>query len=546
MNKKIHALAVVLSLGTSLFAQNPFQTVIGEEVQSYQEQVLVSVATSDGGVLAAVENDDNRYLMKTNADGQPIWSYIYTTDETDLTPNLPGLLATSDGGAYVIVDAKTESQGPSDYEFVFVVTRINADGDILWSKRYRCPEIDSYFFKSSAALLANDDFQLSWYQWAGGGPDHTLRISASGDLLWARRQTQGSLSSASFWYDTHVASDDGVVLTRVAHGNGLHPVSMSRWAPDGTLMWNKTVRMTNANWEYYMGMSLLTASGDLFIHARQMAVVVQPNDFPLLIKIDPTGDLVWYKLYGSGSTETYLDEHCAIQLTNTDIRFGALQRSTFTLDGAHLSSESTIPPTWTAGSFTYSFNLVPVLESEDHVLLPGTFRRIDNVFSTNWTTPFLGRIDLAAPLNCGWTEAVIPQQTDTVVPAEFIDYQDDIPWATLPVSVGDTVVFAVPFTPPTSIPYCAPVGIAETNVTKAASLTALPNIATAGTPITINTSVGGALCLMDHSGSLLQTTNISAAASHTLATGGLSPGMYLLLLQRDDGQPALTARLVIE
>lgn len=547
MTKKFHTLSIVLLTGLSSVAQNAFQTVIGEELQSYQEEVFASVPASDGGVIAGIWNDESLYVMKTDPDGQPLWSFIYTTNAADASPAVQGLLATSDGGAYVIVDARTESPGPSDYEFVFVLTRIDANGDMLWSKRYRCSEDDYYIRRNSMALLQNDDLQLSWYANGGSGaPDFTMRISANGDHQWAKKQIQASSMTAGLWYDIHVGSDNGVVLARVAHGEILHPICVSSWAQDGTLLWNKTVRMTNASWDYYTGKSLLTGSGDIFIHARQFAPTVQPNDYPLLVKINALGELQWYRLYGTGNSQPYWDEHSAVELPNTNVRFGALGRSTFTTDGAHVSSVSITPPGWTAGSYAYSFFQKSILQSEEHVLVQGSFRRLDNTFGTTWTTPFLGRIDLTAPLNCGWTEATSPLLPDTIVPSEFITYQDDTPWAMMPVSMADTVVFALPFSLPTSVPYCAPVGISETDLNDVSVLSAIPNLAIAGTSISVRSSERGALCLLDHSGRLLRTINLSAGSSHAMATNDLSPGMYILLLNRDDGKPSLKARLVIE
>lgn len=545
--KNSHAfllIAILCSCGPAL-AQVPFQTIVGEEAQSYQEQVYKSVATSDGGVMAAIWNGDDRYITKLDDDGQPLWSFSYTMDATDSSPRLPDMLATNDGGAYVVVDLVTHISG-SNYVLLFTLVRVDAEGTILWSKRYTSTEGDDYLFSCSMALLQNNDLQLTWYgSSASGGPDHSYRINANGDLLWARRQSQGSSFGTSY-HDIRVESDNGLVIMHAGHGGGMYPIYLTRWTADGTLLWNKRMRMTNANWEYYIATLLLSASGDCYVHGRQFAPTIQPNNYPYLLKVDPNGSLEWYRLYGSGNSWVYDDEHSAVELPNTDIRFGALGRMTFTANGDYVSATRLLPPVWTSGSYSYSFTLNAVLESNDRTLVPGLLRRVDNVFSTTWTTPFLARMDLTEPLGCGWTEEPQALMTDTIVPSDFIDYQDGTPWIALDVSEADTTVFAIPVAVPTFDPYCAiamDIAPEHTNVT---ALSISPNSTIAGSTVNVVVPAAGQLLMIDPAGRVVRSVPITNARTIALATDNLSAAVYLLRLVRNDGIPALAARLIVE
>lgn len=532
-------LVFLASISTSTIAQVPFSTLIGEEAQSYTESVYHSVPTSDGGVIAAIRIGEDHFIMKLDADGQPLWSNSYTTDLAD-PAYVQGILATSDGGAYAIVDLVTHISG-MDPVLLFVLVRLDANGAANWSKRFTTSADDTYLFSSSMALLQNNDLQLTWYG-LQGAPEHTLRISANGELQWAQRQTQGGSLSASFWHDIHVDDDNGVTQVRVAHGNTWHPISITRWTADGAIMWNKTGRITNGDWDYYHGKSLQSASGDIYIHGRQFAP--PSNDYPFLVKVSPAGTLEWWRLYGNGTSETYLDEHSATELPNTNLRFGALGRSTFTTDGDHVSSVRILPPVWTSGSFSYSFPVSPVLGSLDGVLVRGSLSRVDNVFATTWTTPFLSRIDLNDPLDCGWVEDIDPLMTDTIVPSDFIDYSDDTPWTSFSVSVADTTVFVVPFAPPTIALYCAPVGIQGEHSTQN-GLTLFPSVAQTGLSVIAQTPAAGSLILWNDAGQCVRTEHVSAG-SNTLSTDDLARGIYSVQLIRNDHAPSDFARLVIE
>ncbi|MCK4584814.1 hypothetical protein KAU13_05300, partial [candidate division WOR-3 bacterium] len=76
------------------------------------------------------------YLIKTDADGNPLWTNEYGGEFSDLGHSVQ---QTSDGG--YIIAGKTTSFGLFDSDIY--VLKTNSNGDTLWTKTYGGPDVES-------------------------------------------------------------------------------------------------------------------------------------------------------------------------------------------------------------------------------------------------------------------------------------------------------------------------------------------------------------------------------------------------------------------
>jgi hypothetical protein len=149
--------------------------------------------TSDGGYILAGYTESfgagsmDFWLVKTNADGDSLWSRTFGGNDYDWCNSVQ---QTSDGG--YILGGLTGSFGAGFYDSWLVKT--NADGDSLWSRTFGGSEVDECF---SAQRTADGGYILA---------GHTFSFGAGGQDFWLVRTGFISPSIVSI---TDVGNDQG-------------------------------------------------------------------------------------------------------------------------------------------------------------------------------------------------------------------------------------------------------------------------------------------------------------------------------------------------
>jgi hypothetical protein len=205
--------------------------------------------TPDGGYIFVGEtfsfgegtpDFSNVYLVKTDANGNALWTRYYRGNSTDQGFSVQ---QTHDGG-YVIVGT-TWSWGATNGDIYLIKTEVN--GAAQWSKTYGGPGGEG-----GHAVLETPDHGYS----IGGGTSsfgaglsdmYLIRTDSLGDTLWTR--TYGG-SNTDDCYAMQQTYDNGLALTGITYsfGAGENDIYLIRTDSLGNELW--TTMYGGASWDY--------------------------------------------------------------------------------------------------------------------------------------------------------------------------------------------------------------------------------------------------------------------------------------------------------
>ncbi|NIN72973.1 MAG: hypothetical protein GTO46_13810 [Gemmatimonadetes bacterium] len=196
-------------------------------------------ATRDGGyMIVGFTNSfgaggDDVYLIRTDAEGDALWSRTYGGPDDELAW---AFHETSDDG-YVIA-AQTESFGAGERDLYLL--RIDASGDTAWTRTLGGPGIDRVF----AAEPTSDGGSVFAGITSNGpaGPlDATLvRIDSVGEVIWA--YSYGG-EGRDIGHGVASAPDGGFLLVGYtdSFGAGNNDIYLVRTDETGAALWTRTV-----------------------------------------------------------------------------------------------------------------------------------------------------------------------------------------------------------------------------------------------------------------------------------------------------------------
>ncbi len=190
--------------------------------------------TSDSGYILAGYNyphpliRSNVYLVKTDADGDTVWQRGYgPANNEDYGFSVR---QTSDGG-YVVVGST--SSNPSVNTDVYLV-KTNADGDSLWAKAYNC--CNRWDYGKSVEQTPDGGYIIAGNAWpsvtATDYDVYLVKTNAGGDSLWAR--IYGGAQQDVGW-EVKPASDGGYIVAgwTQSYGNGPRDVYVIKTKANG-------------------------------------------------------------------------------------------------------------------------------------------------------------------------------------------------------------------------------------------------------------------------------------------------------------------------
>jgi hypothetical protein len=198
---------------------------------------------------------------------------------------------TSDGG-YIVVGG-TSSFGAGQYDVYLIKT--NADGDTLWTHTYGDMDWDwGYCVKQTSD---HGYIIVGMTRSFGAGQDdiYLIKTDSNGDTLWTR--TYGG-TNIDWGYSVQQTSDGGYIIAGAtkSFGEGLDwDVYLIKTDANGNALWTRTYGSTNNS---ELGRSVQQTSDGGYIIAGHTSTTDNDRDVYLL-KTDANGDTLWTRTYGS-------------------------------------------------------------------------------------------------------------------------------------------------------------------------------------------------------------------------------------------------------
>lgn len=292
-------MGLVLLLFSSLFAQGP--SIIWERTYGGQDDdyAYAMKPTLDGGYILCGKTKSfgaefgDIYLVKTDSQGNMLWSKTFGRDTTDVGWDVQ---QTSDRG-YIIIGF-TYHFG-SWYPDIFMV-RTNHEGEMLWNKIF-----DWGFINSGYSIQQTFD---GCYIIAGCKADdaYVIKTDSMGDTIWTR--TYGGTNDEVF-YSIQQTSDSGYIAAGYtsSFGEGWDDVYLVKTDSYGNEIWAKT--FGSDEWESARSVQQTPDGG--YILCGSSSSFGSSVRSVYLIKTNADGESLWTRTYGGA----YVDKGQFIQQT---------------------------------------------------------------------------------------------------------------------------------------------------------------------------------------------------------------------------------------
>jgi hypothetical protein len=239
--------------------------------------------TTDGGYIVAgytgYRFDTSYsavYLVKTNAQGDTLWTRTYGGDSGDDAAY--SVDRTSDGG--FVVAGGTSSFG-ADPVNVWLL-RTNASGDTLWTQTYGEPIPTA----GHAVQVTSDGGYIVAGISGGSRGFYLVKTDSHGDTLWTRAYGDGSERGEA----VQQTADGGYIVTGRNRGRPTEKgVCLLKTNAAGDSLWSRTYSKNGS----YSGYSVQQTIDGGYI-------VAGTTDHVYLVRTDAQGDTLWTRNYYEG------------------------------------------------------------------------------------------------------------------------------------------------------------------------------------------------------------------------------------------------------
>jgi hypothetical protein len=265
--------------------------------------------TSDGGyVLGGVTENyptgvRRSYVIKTDANGDTLWTSIYgdTCKAGNAQQYINDICQSVDGG-YLGVGGMIPCGGSSTTGGE--ITRLDANGNVLWSKTCATGKPDPY-----PVIQCNDGNFIFGGVCSGIGAGledgFLTKIDANGDTLWSR--TYGGPGNEWFYHILQT-TDGGYLAAGYSDGFALGVIDTNRniylvkTDSIGNLQWSKTYGTATGDQQAFGHCLQPTTDGGYIVTGQAGGYFpccgnVQSDSGIFLMKIDASGNMKWAKYF---------------------------------------------------------------------------------------------------------------------------------------------------------------------------------------------------------------------------------------------------------
>lgn len=278
-------------------ATTNFQKVIGGSSFEAARQVL---NLSSGGYIMVGrtashgDGDTDMHVVKLDANGEIIWEKRYGEEESEEANDI---IETADGG-YMILGNSDNYDAISGLRDMWLI-KTDAEGEVIWDKRYGIKES----INSGNAIIATPS---GGYLIVGNSISledeahsyvYAVNIDASGEVLWEKNFGGPSNEEAK---DVAVTAEGfAIVGNTESYGEGRWDIWLLRIDNEG----NEIANHTYGGKDNEMGNAVITTSdGGMLIGGYSYSFAAGSLD-AWIVKIDKDGKEQWNKSFGGLSTD---------------------------------------------------------------------------------------------------------------------------------------------------------------------------------------------------------------------------------------------------
>lgn len=194
----------ILLIKTDSFGYVEWRNTYGDQFadQATSMQFSVDGNILVGGYSETVDSSYQMLIMKLTLEGDVLWSKQFGGSEWEFNRQL---VALPDGGCAAF--GQTYSYGSGDGDFYLV--RVDADGNLLWTKTYGGVGLES---GESISVSSDGGFYLSGYteSFGSGKKDiYVVKTDAAGSAIWSNAF---GWSEDEFAYGSCTVASDGAVV----------------------------------------------------------------------------------------------------------------------------------------------------------------------------------------------------------------------------------------------------------------------------------------------------------------------------------------------
>lgn len=313
MGRRMRALLFFALLGAAQTAAGISQTNTGAFVRdnsvtrarvlggANSELYYDAIENPDGSIVAIGKTktwalgDYDILITKFDANLNEVWSVTYGTANADL---VYGFRRMADGGYVFATMINTASQ-------ICHMVKISGTGTVLWAKKPAITNDGTWCMRSSNAQ-DSDDVYIGGHKWFWTGSIWTghgtlMKLTSAGAVVW--KKYVDAYANGSGEIINPFGAADGSVYTITFEDNlsGPHAITMSKWnGATGAILWSRSVTGTNPD----LHPRLQTADGNIIFYGSVTSAGPIGGRDLLMMKVDPSGNLIWSKAYGTTADES--------------------------------------------------------------------------------------------------------------------------------------------------------------------------------------------------------------------------------------------------
>lgn len=290
MKTKILLTILLAMTSLSINAQITFQKTYGGLASDWGRGVCL---TNDGGYalcgnsLSFVTGFDDVYVIKTDSNGDTLWTHNYGLSGVDVGYSIR---QTPDNG-FIIAG----SQGFGGFNGYLL--KLDSIGNILWSST--AYNMNRYY---SVEVTSDGNYIAIGY---GGGSNSNIflsKIDINGNLLWSK--SYGSIYE-DVGYSVKQTYDNGYILAgyTFGYGAGQYDAYLIKTDSIGNIIWTKTYG-NNLN-DYFFSVQQTIDSGFIACGGYNSPITWLSGGYAYLVKTDINGDTLWSKAFDTQGGSAY-------------------------------------------------------------------------------------------------------------------------------------------------------------------------------------------------------------------------------------------------